>query len=72
MCHVLYSRMYEMKGTGDLTGDHRGEYVELSWQKMKKRNRNAEIQRYKKVERIGDFTSLTNIKVQNMFLEAQA
>jgi hypothetical protein len=41
---------------------------------MKKRNRNAEIQRYKKVERIGDFTSLTNIKVQNtcMFLESQA
>ncbi len=24
------------------------------------------IQRYKKVERIGDFTGLTNIKVQNM------
>ncbi len=40
--------------------------------KVSKGMRNAGIQRYQKVERIGDFTSLTNIKVQNMFLESQA
>jgi hypothetical protein len=64
----IVSGLNRMKGTGE----HAEEYIEYSWQRDEEEEHECGDRGIRKLKGIGDFTSLTNIKVQNMFLESPA